>query len=86
MYNPKGLGFDNGTLFVCDKGLRVFNAKDPLALMTEANKLAHFQEMDGLDVIPYNNVLMMIADDGIYQYDYTDVKKIKLLSVLPIGK
>ncbi len=54
--------------------------------MTEANKLAHFQEMDGLDVIPYNNVLMMIADDGIYQYDYTDVKKIKLLSVLPIGK
>jgi hypothetical protein len=86
MYNPKGLGIDNGTLFVCDKGLRVFNAKDPLALMTEANKLAHFQEMDGLDVIPYNNVLMMIADDGIYQYDYTDVTKIKLLSVLPIGK
>ena len=84
MYNPKGLGIDNGTLFVCDKGLRVFDAKDPLTLL--ANELAHFKEMDGLDVIPYNNVLMMIADDGIYQYDYTDVTKIKLLSVLPIGK
>ncbi len=84
MYNPKGLGIDNGTLFVCDKGLRVFDAKDPLTLL--ANELAHFKEMDGLDVIPYNDVLMMIANDGIYQYDYTDVTDIKLLSVLPIGK
>lgn len=84
MYNPKGLGIDNGTLFVCDKGLRVFDAKDPLTIL--ANEIVHFKEMDGVDVIPYNNVLMMIADDGIYQYDYTDIKKIKLLSRLPIGK
>ena len=64
--------------------MRVFDAKDPLTIL--ANEIVHFKEMDGVDVIPYNNVLMMIADDGIYQYDYTDVKKIKLLSRLPIGK
>lgn len=29
--------------------------------------------------------LMMIAEDGIYQYDYTDVQQIKQLSRLPIG-
>lgn len=84
MKSPKGLGIDNGTLFVCDDGLKVFDAADPQKIM--ANELAHFKDMDGLDVIPFNNVLMMIADDGIYQYDYRDVKNIKKLSRLPIGK
>lgn len=83
MVGPKGLGIDEGTLFVCDDGLKVFNAANPETIM--ANRLAHFKEMDGFDVIPYNNVLMMMAEDGIYQYDYTDVKQIKQLSRLPIG-
>ena len=86
MENPKGLGIDNGTLFVCDDGLRVFNAEDPSTIMHKDNKLAHFREIDGLDVIPFDNVLMMIAEDGIYQYDYTDVQQIRQLSRLPIGK
>lgn len=84
MKGPKGLGIEEGTLFICDDGLKVFNAKNPLTVM--ANQLAHFKDMDGLDVIPFNNVLMMIADDGIYQYDYSNLKNIKLLSKLPIGK
>ncbi len=84
MKGPKGLGIDNGTLFICDDGLKVFDAKNPLTVM--ANQLAHFKDMDGLDVIPYNKVLMMIAENGIYQYDYSDIKNIKQLSMLPIGK
>ncbi len=84
MKSPKGLGIDNGTLFVCSDGLQVFDSEDPATIM--AHRLAHFKEMDGFDVIPYNNVLMMIAEDGIYQYDYSDVTQIKQLSRLPIGK
>jgi hypothetical protein len=84
MKSPKGLGIDNGTLFVCSDGLQIFNAEDPTTIM--ANRLAHFEEIDGFDVIPFNNILMMIAEDGIYQYDYTDVQEIKQLSRLPIGK
>lgn len=84
MKGPKGLGIDNGTLFVCDDGLKIFDAKDPQTIM--ANRLAHFADIDGFDVIPFNNVLMMIAEDGIYQYDYSDVKNIRRLSRLPIGK
>ena len=83
MKSPKGLGIDNGTLFVCSDGLQVFDSEDPTTIM--ANRLAHFKEMDGFDVIPYDNVLMMIAEDGIYQYDYSDVTEIKQLSRLPIG-
>jgi len=84
MTSPKGLGIDNGTLFLCDDGLKIFNASNPQTLM--ANRLAHYSGMDGFDVIPFDNVLMMIADDGLYQYDYSDLDKITQLSKLPIVK
>ena len=84
MTNPKGLGIDNGKLFLCDDGLKIYKVGDPQTLLS--NRLAHFMDMDGFDVIPYNNVLMMIAEDGLYQYDYSDLSKINLLSTLEIGK
>lgn len=84
MTKPKGLGIDNGTLFLCDDGLKIYNAADPQTLM--ANRLAHYSGMEGYDVIPHNNVLMMIADDGIYQYDYSNLKEIKQLSKLAVKK
>jgi hypothetical protein len=84
MKNPKGLGIDQGTLFLCDDGLKIFKTEDPQTLM--ANQLAHYKGMDGYDVIPYNKLLMMIADKGLYQYDYSDINDIKELSVLPINK
>jgi hypothetical protein len=77
---PKGLGIDNGTLFVCDNGLKIFKADDPQTII--ANKLAHYPGMDGFDVIPFDNVLMMIADDGLYQYDYSNLGNIRQLGVL----
>jgi len=84
MTKPKGLGIDNGTLFLCDDGLKIYNANDPQTLM--ANRLAHYSGMEGYDVIPYNNVLMMIAEDGIYQYDYSDLEEIRLLSKIAVKK
>lgn len=84
MTKPKGLGIDNGTLFLCDDGLKVFDAKDPQTLL--ANRLAHYSGMEGYDVIPHDNVLMMIADDGIYQYDYSNPKEITMLSKLAVKK
>jgi hypothetical protein len=84
MTKPKGLGIDNNTLFICDEGLKIFDAANPKGIMV--NQLAHFDTMKGYDLIAYNKLLMMIAEDGIYQYDYTDVKDIKPLSKFPIGK
>jgi len=69
---------------LCDDGLKIYKIGDPQTLMS--NRLAHYPGMDGFDVIAYNNVLMMIADDGIYQYDYTNLDQIKLLSKLAIGE
>jgi len=83
MTNPKGLGIDNNALFLCDDGLKVFKLDNPQTLI--ANQLAHVKGMDGYDVIPFGNVLMMIADNGLYQYDYSDINNIKQLSVIPIN-
>ncbi|HET7733140.1 MAG TPA: hypothetical protein VFK73_04810 [Paludibacter sp.] len=84
MTNPKGLGIDNNKLFLCDDGLQIFNITDPQKLMS--NKIAHFMDMAGFDVIAHNNIVMMIAEDGIYQYDYSNTSLIKYLSKIPIGQ
>lgn len=84
MTGPKGLGIDNGTLFLCDDGLKVYKSDDPQKLMS--NQLAHHKGMNGYDVIPHGNTLMMIAENGLYQYDYSDLQNIRQISVLSIGK
>ncbi|GHT69871.1 hypothetical protein AGMMS50239_37350 [Bacteroidia bacterium] len=84
MTNPKGLGIDNGLLFLCDDGLKVFRIGEPQTLI--ANQILHKKGMDGFDLIPYENVLMMIADDGLYQYDYSNLNNIRELSVIQIRK
>jgi hypothetical protein len=84
MTNPKGLGIDNGHLFLCDDGLKVFKIGEPQTLI--ANQVLHKKGMDGFDLIPYENVLMLIADDGLYQYDYSNLNNIRELSVIPIVK
>ena len=84
MTGPKGLGIDNKTLFVCDDGLKVYNATNPLTIM--GNELKHYKGMDGFDVIPFNNVLMMIADNGIYQYDYSNLNNITQISFIPVNQ
>ena len=86
MTNPSGLGIDNGILFICDgtAGLKIFDAKNVNTI--SSNQLANYSTINALDIIPYNKVAMMIGSDGLYQYDYTDIKNIKLLSTLPILK
>lgn len=84
MTNPHGLGIDGSLLFVCDgsAGLKMYDVTDKLALSD--NLLAHHPFMKAFDVIPYNNVLMMISEEGLYQYDYSNRKKLKLLSHISV--
>ena len=84
MGSPYGLGIDGNSLFVCDDGLKVFDATTPA--MVGDRLLEHFNEINGFDVIPYNNVLILIGSDGLCQYDYSDLQNIHLLSVLNVKK
>jgi len=84
MVNPHGLGIDNDKLFICDgnAGLKVYWADDPLNIAK--NKIAQFEDINAFDVIPIDDLLILIGEEGLYQYDYSDVTEMKLLSVLPI--
>jgi hypothetical protein len=84
MTNPHGLGIDNKTLFICDgdDGLKAYDASDVTKI--DQNQLAHYKDLNAVDVIPFENTLMMIGEDGIFQYDYSNPKDIKLLSKIEI--
>lgn len=84
MYNPHGLGISNGTLFICDgtEGLKVYDASDPLKISDR--RIAHFPGIQAFDVIPLNSILLMIGEDGFYQYDYSDLNNIRLLSSIQV--
>jgi hypothetical protein len=83
MTNPHGLGIDK-TLFICDgdDGLKAFDVSDVNTI--SQNLLAHYKNIQAIDVIPFNNILMMIGKDGIFQYDYADPTNIKLLSHISV--
>jgi hypothetical protein len=86
MYNPHGLGIDNGTLFICDgdAGLKVYSTEDPMNI--HQHQLAHFDDIKTFDVIPLNGLLVLIGADGLYQYDYTDLENLTLLSHMPVTR
>jgi len=80
MVSPQGLGVDDGLLFVCDDGLKVYdnsNVRD-LKLLQHFDIVAH-------DVIPINNLLLVVGDDGFYQYRYFG-ENIELLSRIPVDR
>ena len=84
MTNPNGLGIDGTTLFICDgeAGLRIFDASSHEKI--SERQIAHYANVNAYDVIPYNNILIMVGTDGIYQYDYTDPKDVIFLSKVPL--
>ncbi len=83
--NPHGLGIDGDYLFICDgdDGLRVFDASDA-ENMTINNQLIQFNDINAIDVIPLGDVLLTIGEKGFYQYDYTNINDMKLLSQIAI--
>ncbi len=86
MTNPFGLGKDGDLLFVCDgnAGLKVFDASDPKTI--SSHLIYSYPAIKAFDVIPIGNVLVMIGDDGLYQYSYSNVQNITFLSKIEVKK
>jgi hypothetical protein len=84
MQSPAGIGLDNKTLFLCDgdAGLKVFDVTKP----TDMQLLDWKSDLKTYDVIPLGTSLLMIGQDGFYQYDYTNPKNLVLLSKIPVVK
>jgi hypothetical protein len=86
MNSPHGLGKSGDLLFLCDgsAGLKVYNAADPRLIA--GNLIYTYPNIQAFDAIPIGNVLVLIGDDGLYQYSFSDVKNISLLSKIPVVK
>ncbi|MCZ6693078.1 MAG: hypothetical protein O6939_04155, partial [Bacteroidetes bacterium] len=84
MDHPHGLAIDNNILFLCEGefGLKIFDVSDKRAL--DRNLLSHLPNIPSYDVIATDSHLILVGDDGIYQFDYTDPTDLKLLSVISI--
>lgn len=85
MKNPHGLGKDGDLLFLCDgvDGLKVFDASDPKTI--SSHLIYTYANINAYDVIPVDGVLVMIGDNGLYQYDYSNVSNISLLSSILVA-
>ena len=75
---PTGLTKDGNLLFVCDgtSGVRLYDASDP----GELKQLQQIDSDEPYDVIATNKTAMIVGKNGLYQYDYSDLDNIRLLS------
>ena len=84
MTNPYGLSKAGDLLFICDgtDGLKVYDAADPLKhkLVKKVNGLETF------DVIAWNNIALVVAKEGLFQFDYSNPADIRLVSKMGLTK
>lgn len=74
---PIGMGLYQNYLFVCDDEVKIFDISDP------ANSvLVHAIDRNAFDVIIYDNLMILIGEDGLYQYllDDGNIQNISQLS------
>lgn len=86
MENPQGLSIDFPTLYLCegDKGLKVFDVTDKNGV--GQHLLSFKKDMHAYDVISLGKTLLLIGDDGFYQYDASDPANLRELSKIPVKK
>lgn len=76
MTNPFGLAIDGNKLFICDEGIKYYDASDPGNLILK-NTFSIIAE----DLIAIDGILMAIGKDGLTQYDYS-TGDLKFLSII----
>jgi hypothetical protein len=86
MTNPYGLGKHGDLLFICDgtAGLKIYNASN--ARNISSNLIYSYPDIKAFDAIPIGNILLLIGDDGLYQYNYSNIQNITLMSSILVVK
>ena len=82
MDEPYGLGIKEDKLFICDgsSGLKVYDKSN----VPDLPQLNHFKDIVTFDVIPLAEVLLMVGDGILYQYEYLD-NEIRSISQLQLN-
>jgi hypothetical protein len=85
MENPHGLSIDSKKLTICEGkfGLKTFDASNALDIKLQQ----HLKDIQAFDVIQLpNNLLIVVGQGGIFQYDNTNLSNLKLLSSILVNK
>ncbi len=79
---PAGLSKDGNLLFICDgtDGLKIFDATTALSLKA----LKQIPGFEAYDVIAQKGTAVVVAKDGLYMVDYSDVTNTRVMSKLTI--
>lgn len=83
MEEPYGLGTTPTNVYVCDgAGVKVYhnNTADDLELVNTLNTGKAY------DLIPHENILYVVSEDGLIQFDYTNGNSPSQLSRIPVVK
>jgi len=80
MEEPQGESLDGNHLFLCDGkgGLKVYNVTD----VENIHLMKVFSDINPFDVIAYNGIAIVVAKEGIFQYDYSDINNISKISTI----
>ncbi len=88
MDNPHGLSVVGETLYLCEGlfGFKTFDVSDPKKIGERLQD--HVSGFNAFDVIvlPPGNHVMVVGENGLYQYDATDRSELKQLSIISIGQ
>jgi hypothetical protein len=84
MTHPHGLTKDNNLLFICDgrDGLKMYDATNSSAIVLKK----HITGLETYDAIAWNNNLIVVAKDGLYQYNYSNPNDVVLRSKLTVNR
>jgi hypothetical protein len=85
MTNPHGLAKAGNLIFICDgkDGLKIY---DTPASPCNMQLVKHFTGLETYDAIAWNSNLLVVAKDGLYQYDYSNPASILQRSKLTVNR
>lgn len=83
MTSTSSLALDFPTLYICEgtNGFKVFDVSDQMAV--DQHLLIFNKELKANDVILSGKIVIVNAEDGIYQFDGSDPKSLRQLSKIP---
>ncbi|HOZ67858.1 MAG TPA: hypothetical protein PLB49_14765 [Chitinophagaceae bacterium] len=82
--NPHGLAKSGSYLYICDgrDGIKVYDAAAPASLSLKK----HITGMNTYDAIAWNDNLLVVAEDGLYQYNISNPVSPVLRSKITVKK
>ena len=88
MDNPHGLSIKGDNLYLCEGefGLKTFDISDPMKL--NRKKIDHIKDLHAYDAIniPDSDIIMVIGNDGLYQYDASNSSNLKEISKIEVAQ